>query len=97
MPEDGSRSRFRIVFKAVDEMRYTKTNASSSDTVGIKLTIVLRGSCFVISLLYASTCFEHCCAHHQEVKLYYTASGIVTPVGGRPLSTCAPDGHLQVS
>jgi len=41
-------------------------------------------------------------------KLYYTASGIVTPVGGRsvrrlreeqsslsPLSTCAPDGHLQ--
>ena len=34
---------------------------------------------FIISLLYASTCFEHCCAHH-EVKLYYTASGIVTPV-----------------
>ena len=35
-------------------------------------------------------------------KLYYTASGIVTPVGGRPVrrvrkdcSTCAPDGHLQ--
>jgi len=25
------------------------------------------------------------CAHHQEVKLYYTASGIVTPVGGRPV------------
>jgi len=21
--------------------------------------------------------FEHYCAHHQEVKLYYTASGIV--------------------
>jgi len=31
--------------------------------------------------------------------LYYTASGILTPVGGRPvhspLSNCAPDGHLQ--
>jgi len=31
--------------------------------------------------------------------LYYTASGIITPVGGRPvhshLSTCARDGHLQ--
>jgi len=30
----------------------------------------------------------------------YTASGIITPVGGRPvhspLSTCAPDGHLQI-
>jgi len=35
-------------------------------------------SCFIISLLYSSTCFEHYCAHHQEVKLYYTASGIVT-------------------
>ena len=23
---------------------------------------------FIISLLYSSTCFEHCCAHHQEVK-----------------------------
>jgi len=26
----------------------------------------------------SSTCFEDYCAHHQEVKLYYTASGIVT-------------------
>ena len=33
---------------------------------------------FLISLLYSSTCFEHCCAHHQMVKLYCTASGIVT-------------------
>ena len=42
----------------------------------------------------------------RRSKLYYTASGIITPVGGRPvhrlrvdwtspLSTCAPDGHLQ--
>ena len=29
-------------------------------------------------LWYSSTCFEHCCAYHQEVKLYYTESGIVT-------------------
>ena len=30
-------------------------------------------------------------------KLYYTASGVITPVGGRPVHrlTCAPDGHLQ--
>ena len=43
--------------------------------------------------------FRALCAHHQEVKMYYTASGIVTPVGGRPvhspLSTCTPVGHLQ--
>jgi len=32
-------------------------------------------------------------------KLCFTASGIVTPVGGRPVrrlrEDCAPDGHLQ--
>ena len=48
--------------------------------------------------------FRALCANHQEVKLFYTASGIITPVDGRPLrrlredsplSTCAPDGHLQ--
>ena len=55
---------------------------------------------FITSLLYSSTCSEHCCAHHQEVKLYYTTAGIVTPVGGHPVhrlrEDCAPDGHLQV-
>ena len=25
--------------------------------------------CFTISLFHASTCFEHYCAHHQEVKI----------------------------
>jgi len=43
--------------------------------------------------------FRALCAHHQEVNLYYTASGIVIHVGSRPvhnpLSTCATDGHLQ--
>jgi len=45
--------------------------------------------CFTIILFHVSTCFEHYCAHDQRSKLYYTASGIITPV-------CAPDGHLQV-
>ena len=35
----------------------------------------------------------------RRSKLYYTAPGIITPVGGRPvhspLSTCASDGHLS--
>ena len=30
-------------------------------------------------------------AHHQEVKLYYAASGIVKPVGGRPVHTLGED------
>ena len=38
-------------------------------------------------------------AQRQEFKIVFTASGIITPVGGRPVhspfSTCAPDGHLQ--
>ena len=39
----------------------------------------------IISLLYASTCFEHYVLIIRWSKLYYTASGIITPVGGRPV------------
>jgi len=35
--------------------------------------------------------FRALCAHHQEVKVYYTASGIVTPVGGRPVHRLIED------
>ena len=35
----------------------------------------------------------------RRSKLYYTASGVITPVGGRLVhrlgEDCAPDGHLQ--
>ena len=55
--------------------------------------------CFTISLFHASTCFEHNVLIIRRSKLYYTASGNITPIGGRPvhspLSTCARDGHLQ--
>ena len=44
--------------------------------------------------------FRALCAHYQGSKLYYTASVIITPVGGRPVhrlrEDCARDGHLQV-
>ena len=56
--------------------------------------------CFTVSLFHASTCFEHHVLTVKKSKYYYTASSIITPVSGRPvqspLSTCAPDGHLQV-
>jgi len=42
-------------------------------------------SCFIISLLYASTCFDHCVLIIRRSKLYYIAFGIITPVGGRPV------------
>jgi len=44
--------------------------------------------------------FRALCAHNQEVEMYYTASGIITPVDGCPVhrlrADCAPDSHLQV-
>jgi len=35
--------------------------------------------------------FRALCAHHQEVKLYYTASGIIKSVGGRPVHRLRED------
>ena len=56
--------------------------------------------CLTISLFHASTCFEHHVFIVRRTKLYYTASGIITPVGGRPVHRLredgARDGHLQV-
>ena len=50
---------------------------------------------FTMSLFHASTCFEHHVLIVRRSKLYYTASGITTPIGGRPVHCCAWDGHLQ--
>ena len=36
--------------------------------------------CCTVSLFHASTCFEHMCS---SSGLHYTASGIITTVGGR--------------
>jgi len=38
--------------------------------------------CFTISLFHASTCFEHNVLIIRRSELYYTASGIITPIGG---------------
>ena len=40
---------------------------------------------FIIRLFQASTCFEHMCSSSGGRKLYYTVSGIITPIGGRPV------------
>ena len=31
------------------------------------------------------------CGHHQEVKIVLTASGIITPIGGRPVQRLRED------
>jgi len=35
---------------------------------------------FIISLFQASTCFENMCSLSGGQKLYYTVSGIITPI-----------------
>jgi len=39
---------------------------------------------FIVSLYM----FRTLCARHQGSKLYYTASGIVIPIGGRSVHRC---------
>jgi len=45
--------------------------------------------CFTISLFHAFTCFEHMCSSSGVQNLYYRASGIITPIGGRPVHETA--------
>jgi len=40
---------------------------------------------FYNNFVYASTCFEHHLLIIRRSKLYYTASDIIKPVGGRPV------------
>jgi len=46
---------------------------------------ILFFSKFIIRLYM----FRALCAHHQGSKFYYTASGIIRPVGGRPVHRTA--------
>ena len=45
--------------------------------------------CFIISLFHACTCFEHHVLTIRRSKLYYTESGIINPIGGRPVHRTA--------
>jgi len=40
--------------------------------------------------------FRALCAHHQEAKIVYTTSGIITPVGGRPVHKLREDSSLNL-
>ena len=44
--------------------------------------------CFTISLFHASTCFEHHVLIVRRSKLYFTASGIITPI---PIGVMIPE------
>ena len=42
-----------------------------------------------MSLFHASTCFEQHVLIVRRSELYYTASGIITPIGRRPVHRTA--------
>ena len=52
--------------------------------------------CFTISFISCLYMFRAHVLIIRRSKLYYTASGIITPIGGRLVHTCAWDGHIQV-
>ena len=47
-----------------------------------------------MSLFHASTCFEHYVLIVRRSKLYYTTSGIITPIGGRPVHRLREDSEV---
>ena len=51
---------------------------------------------FYNNLLYASTCFEHYVLIISRSKLYYTAYGIITHVGGRPVHRFREESSLNL-
>ena len=51
----------------------------------------MQNICFALSLFHASTCFEHHVLIVRRSKLYYTASGIITPIGDRPVHRLRED------
>ena len=52
--------------------------------------------CFTISLFHACTCFEHHVLIIRRSELYYAASGIITPVGGRPVHRLREESSLNL-
>ena len=55
-----------------------------------------KNFCFTISLFHASTCFGHHVLIIRKSKLYYTASVIITLIGGRPVYWLREDSSLNL-
>ena len=72
-----------------------KSNVDVLLTVHLSIFILVinqldaQNFCITISLFHASTCFEHHVLIARRSKLYYTASGIITPTGGSPVHRTA--------
>ena len=49
-----------------------------------------------MTLFHASTCFEHHVLIVRRSKLYYTVSGIITPIGGRPVHRLRTGWNIKI-
>ena len=78
----GGQKLYYTVCGIITPIDYARSNTHQSYSfLNIKQLDTLN---FIISLFQASTCFEHTCSSSDGQKLYYTVSGIITPIGGRP-------------
>ena len=67
------------------------------DSISVINQLDAQNFCFTISLFHASTCFEHYVPIITRSKLYYTASGIITPIGGRLMHRLREDSILLIN
>ena len=86
--------------KKKKKSQYWESNQCSFDvllTVHLSIFISVinqldaQNFCFTISLFHASTCFEHHVLIIRMSKLHYTASGIITPIGGHLMQKLRED------
>jgi len=64
---------------------HKKWNKIASDIKLVFYSSTSTNYCFIVSLLNASTCFGNYVLTISKSKLCYTASGVITPIGGRPV------------
>jgi len=69
--------RVSIPIGPTDEIRCREFKSNKNLFLNINQLDALN---FIISLFQASTCFEHMCSYSGGQKLYYTVSGIITPI-----------------
>ena len=68
--------------------RDTECNSGTRQTDRLFINInQLDALNFIVSLFQASTCFDHMCSSSGGQKLYYTVSGIITPIGASLVSS----------
>jgi len=79
---ETSANNYQSALRNIPEETKISHNLSNSPTL-------CKNPCFIICLLYAYICFEHYVLIIMRSKLYYTACGIITPVGGRQVHRTA--------